>query len=264
MSVQRRVGPLQLLLIGFDTSERFRGDIVHELLGLRGRGLLRVLDARLFQPADDGSFIEIDLNPVVADPTIPEANPIARLMTGDGNGNGHGNGGGSSREAVAQATGFAFDDLEKLKEQIEPSELTVAALVEHVWASHLQDAIREAGGTLLGQGLLTPEVHMLIGDEIQARAEAEAAIEVARAARGAALLEALATLSAREPSSAESRAAAAAEVVRVLVEKGFVDAPDTADAIDALTTAGLFEAAAVEAALSEAEDLVARSDPPPE
>jgi hypothetical protein len=256
MSVQRRVGPLQLLLIGFDTTERFRGDIVHELLGLRGRGLLRVLDARLFQPTGEGSFIEIDLNPVVADPAAPEANPIARLMQGNGNG------GRSTREAVAQATGFALEDLERIKEMIEPSELTVVALVEHVWASHLQDAIREAGGRLLGQGLLTAEVQMLIGDEIQARAEAEAAIEIANAARGAALLEALATLSAK--AAPESRSTAAAEVVRVLVEQGFVDASEATGAIEALTTAGLLEAAAVEAALSEAEDAVARADSPPD
>jgi hypothetical protein len=260
MSAPRRVGPLQLFLIGFETTERFRGDIIHELLGLRGRGLLRVLDARLFQPAADGTFTEIDLNPVIADPAVPEANPIARLMNANG---GNGNGGASSTQVAAQAAGFALEDLRTLKEQIEPSELTVVVLVEHVWAAHLQDAIRDAGGRLLGQGLLTAEVHMLIGDEIQARAEAEAAIEISRATRNAALLEALATLSAREPSSAESRAGAAADVVRVLVDKGFFDASEAAGAIEALTTAGLLEAAAVEAALAEAEDAVARSDPPP-
>jgi hypothetical protein len=162
-----------------------------------------------------------------------------------------------------QASGFALEDLRRLKEQIEPSELTAVVLVEHVWAAHLQDAIRGAGGRLLGQGLLTAEVHMLIGDEIQARAEAEAAIEISHAARNAALLEALATLSARQPSTAESRAGAAADVVRVLVEKGFVDAPEASGAIEALTTAGLLEAAAVEAAIAEAEDAVARAEPPP-
>jgi hypothetical protein len=262
MSVQRRVGPLQLLLIGFESTERFRGDIIHELMGLRGRGLFRVLDARLFQPAADGSFTEIDLNPVIADPAIPQANPLTRLMNANG-GNGNGNGGGSATEIVADATGFALEDLRALKEQIEPSEHTVAVLVEHLWAAHLQDAIREAGGKLLGQGLLTPEVHMLIGDEIQARAEAEAAIELSRSARSAALLDAMATLSTREPSTAESQAAAAAEVVRVLVDKGFVHGPEAAGAIEALTEAGLLEAAAVEAALTEAEDVLARSDPPP-
>ena len=41
------MGPLQLLVIGFETTERFRGDIARELRDLRGRGLVRVLDARL-------------------------------------------------------------------------------------------------------------------------------------------------------------------------------------------------------------------------
>jgi hypothetical protein len=259
MSVQRRIGPLQLLLIGFETTERFRGDVIHELLGLRGRGLLRVLDARLFQPAPDGTFTEIDLNPVIADPAVPEANPLARLMNANG-GNGHGQ---TAATEVAHAAGFGLHDLRALKEQIDPSELTVAVLVEHTWAAHLQDAIRDAGGRLLGQGMLTSEVHMLIGDEIQARAEAEAAIEISRATRNAALLEALAILAAREPSSAESRATAAAGVVRVLVEKGFVDGSEAAGAVEALTVAGLLEAATVEAALAEAEDALARSDPPP-
>lgn len=53
-------------------------------------------------------------------------------------------------------------------------------------------------------------------------------------------------------------------MVRVLVEKGFVDTSEAASAIEALTTAGLLEAAAVEAALAQAEDAVARSDRPPD
>src|SRR5580765_7211122 len=104
MSAQRRVGPLQLLLIGFSTTERFRGDILHELLGLRGRGLVRVLDARLFQRAADGSFKEIDLNPLLVDPAGEESpNPVARLMAA----NGGGNGGRSPAEALALTSGFA-------------------------------------------------------------------------------------------------------------------------------------------------------------
>ena len=42
------VGPLQLLLVGFETTDRFQGDIARELRVLRGRGVIRVLDARLF------------------------------------------------------------------------------------------------------------------------------------------------------------------------------------------------------------------------
>jgi hypothetical protein len=260
MSAQRRVGPLQLLFVGFETTERFRGDILHELKGLRGRGLLRVLDARLFQRTPDGRFTELDLNPVLADPAEQEANPIARLLSSNGGG---GNGGISPREALARTTGFALEDLRRLMDQIEPSHLAVAVLVEHMWAAHLREAIHEAGGMLLGQGILTPELELLMGDELQARADAEAAIELANAARGSALLEAIATLAERDPSPLEDRSAAAAEIVRILVEKGFVHATEAAGAIDALATAGLLEAATLEAALFEIEDLVDRSEPPP-
>jgi hypothetical protein len=258
MSAQRRVGPLQLLLIGFSTTERFRGDILHELLGLRGRGLLRVLDARLFQRTDEG-FTEIDLNPLLADTAEPEANPISRLMRENGGGS---NGGHSPAEAIARTSGFALDDLRKLKELVEPSDHTVAVLVEHQWAAHLQDAIRDAGGMLLGQGMLTREVEMIVGDEVQARADAEAAIEIAQAARGAALLDALSTLAERGPQPVEQRSAAAGEIIRVLVDQGYIHPSEAHDAVETLATRGLLELATFEAAVAEVEDVLGRPDEP--
>ena len=95
---------------------------------------------------------------------------------------------------------------------------------------------------------------MVVGAEIQARADAEAAIELADAVRGSALLEALSTLASRQRGSAEESARAAAEVVRVLVAEGFVHEAESHAAVDALATAGLIEAALLQAAVAEAED----------
>ena len=61
-------GPIQIVLLGFETTERFRGEIARELADLRGRGMIRVLDARLFHRSPDGQLTEVDLNPVLADP----------------------------------------------------------------------------------------------------------------------------------------------------------------------------------------------------
>jgi hypothetical protein len=116
--------------------------------------------------------------------------------------------------------------------------------------------VREAGGRLLGQGFLTPEVVMIIGAELRARAEAEAAIEIAEAARGAALVDALATFAAGRDSTVEERTRGAAQVVQALVRSGYVHASEAAGAIDALATAGLLESAIVQAAVAEAEDLL--------
>jgi hypothetical protein len=234
-------GPLQILLVGFETTERFRGDIARELAELRGRGLLRVLDARLYHRAPDGRLTEVDLNPLLTAPPRP-GNPIAHLLGT----NGAGNGNGASGHALAGTVGFALEDLRRLTDEIGPGDYAAVLLVEHMWAARVRETVREAGGRLLGQGFLTPEVVMVVGAELQARAEAEAAIELAEAARGAALVDALATC-------------AAAQVVQVLVRSGYVHESEAAGAIDALATAGLLESAIVQAAVAEAEDLLGDS-----
>ena len=245
------MGPLQLVLVGFESTEQFRGDIARELGFLRGRGLLQVIDARLFHRAEDGRLTEVDLNPLLAEAASP-ANPIAHLLGT----NGGGNGGAPPQEAFARTAGFALEDLRRLTEEIGRGQYAAVLLVEHEWAAQLRETVREAGGRLLAQGFLTPEVVMIVGAELEARKQAQAALEIAKAARGSALVEALATLAEREPGSPEGRAQAAAAVVDVLVDQGFVHPTEAGDAVDALSAAGLLETAIVEAAIAEAEDVL--------
>ena len=150
--------------------------------------MIRVLDARLFHRSEEGKLTEIDLNPVLAGVTDPPDRAIAHLLGANGAG---GNGARHPAEAFARTTGFALEDLRRLTDEIGPGDYAAAVLVEHLWAARLREVVREAGGRLLGQGFLTPEVVMIVGAEMQARADAEAAIELAEAARGAALIEAL-------------------------------------------------------------------------
>jgi hypothetical protein len=255
------VGPLQIVLVGFETTERFRGDIARELAQLRGRGVIRVLDARLFHRSPDGELTEVDLNPLLADPPDPPDRAIAHLLGANG---ARGNGGRPPGEALAHTAGFALEDLRRLTDEIGPGDHAAVVLVEHLWAARLREAVREAGGRLLGQGFLTPEVVMIVGAEIQARADAEAAIELAQAARGAALVEALESFAAAPGGSVEDRSQGAAKVVRVLVERGLIHEPEAEAAIDALVTAGLIESAIVKAAVAEAEDLLSEQGDEPD
>ena len=55
-------------------------------------------------------------------------------------------------------------------------------------------------------------------------------------------------------SRAEQTARSAAEVIRVLVAEGFVEAAEEPAAIEALANAGLIESALWQAAIDEAED----------
>jgi hypothetical protein len=83
-------------------------------------------------------------------------------------------------------------------------------------------------------------------------------IELAEAARGAALLEALHTLTGEHLSEEpHPRTAAAAAVVRALVDAGFVHHGEAAEAIDALATRGIVEQALLHGAAAEAEELLA-------
>jgi hypothetical protein len=248
------IGPLQIVLVGFETTERFRGDIAREIGFLRGRGMLRVIDARLVRRGEDGKLVEIDLNPLLGDPPEP-ANPIAHLLGT----NGGGNGGASPQEAFHRTAGFALADLRSLTEEIGEGEYAAVLLVEHLWAARLRETVREAGGRLLGQGFLTPEVVMVVGAELRARADAQAALELAEATRVNALVGALAAIASHEDSTVEERTRAAAEVVGVLVDQGFVHGSEAADAVAALATAGVLESAVVEAAVAEAEDALGDS-----
>jgi len=252
-------GPLQIVIVGFETTERFRGEAARELLDLRGRGMIRVLDARFFHRAQDGTLTEVDLGPMLADRPAGDANPVARLLGVNGAGGNGGNGGLRPQEAFTRTAGFALEDLRQLTDEIGAGDHAIAILVEHRWAGRLREAVRDAGGRLVGQGFLTPELSMVVGDEIRARADAEAAIELANAARGSALVDALSILAVQERGSAEESARAAAEVVRVLVAEGFVHEGDAHAAIDALATAGLIEAALLQAAVAEAEETLSGS-----
>jgi hypothetical protein len=253
---ESRIGPLQIVLVGFESTERFRGDIAREIGFLRGRGMLRVIDARLVHRGKDGKLTEVaDLNKLLGDPPEP-ANPIAHLLGT----NGGGNGGTTAQEAFHRTAGFALKDLRSLTDEIGEGEYAAVVLVEHLWAAGVRETVREAGGRLLGQGFLTPEVVMVVGAEVRARSDAQAALELAEATRASALVDALAAISSREGSTTEERARAASEVVGVLVTQGFIHPAEAGDAVGALATAGVLESAVVEAAVAEAEDAVRRED----
>ncbi len=253
-----RHGPLQLIIVGFETTENFDGQIARELRDLRGRGLIRVVDARLLSRGDDDELTETDLNQIIGDPVGSEWRPAAHLFGFNGAGEINGGGGALAPDTYARTAGFEIEDLRRLTDEIGRGQHAAVLLVEHLWAARLRKLVRERGGLLVAQGLLTPEVVAIVGAELQAKADAEAAIELADAARGAALLEALATLTGEPTDTPQARASAAAAVVAALVDAGYVQGSEAGAAIDALAERGIVERALLLGAVAEAEELLAR------
>ena len=84
-------------------------------------------------------------------------------------------------------------------------------VVEHHWATHLRDAIGEAGGQLLVQAMIGPDRLLIVGAGLETRLEAEEAIEEAELVKVAAAMEVtqvLATAIAIEEAATEEAAAA--------------------------------------------------------
>src|SRR6187200_2245718 len=95
-------GPLQLLVVGFETTERLQGQIAREIQELRGRGLIRVVDARMFTRDEHGELSEVDLNPLLGD---QRWRPVAHLFGLNGAAT-NGGSGGMDAASFAATAGF--------------------------------------------------------------------------------------------------------------------------------------------------------------
>jgi hypothetical protein len=256
-------GPIQLVVIGFENVDQFRGEIVRELDAVRSRGVIRLIDALFVLKSEDGEVIAVQESDVPSAEVAEIGLAIRALLGMDG--------GAVTRtdttdELIAKGIGLTPDDIGRAVDALEPGTAALYLLIEHTWATGLKHAVRNTGGVPLMQGFLTPEAVMLVGAELEAIMEAEATIELAEAVKGAAILDALITIevadAAAEAAVEEAvatvavadavRAQAAAEAVRALIVAELIEAAAAEEAAEVLVAAGLIEAAALEAATEAA------------
>jgi DNA-binding CsgD family transcriptional regulator len=236
--------PLQVIALSFSRDAGSEDRILAEVDRLRGRGVLRLLDMLFVAKSQDGT--------------------IERLRIGDDEDF------GSLLAAVVPVTdggpavptpadGLAAFDLagaRALADSLEPGTALAFLLVEHYWAAPLFDVIAETGGTLIGEGFLTPEAGLVVGAEVAAMEEAAEVIAQAQAEEASAMLAMAVAQAEAAQAVAESQAiqsAAAAAAVQALITAGLVEEAAAHEAVTALTAAGLIVAAADQAA----EDAVA-------
>lgn len=240
------LGPLQLLVVGFGPDADYQGLVLDELERLTARGLVRVIDLQFITCDADGTVSTIALSDLDEAEAAEFGAAIGPLL---GIGGGRPTASDTTAAPGERAFGLGLGDLAALTADLEPGHAVGLLLFEHTWASRLKAAIRTTGGYPIAQGMLTPEALLMVGAEVRAIAEAEAAIELADAVAGAALLDAVATVAAAE----DIRAQAAVDAVRALIVAGLIEDAAASDALDALIAADLIE----EAAIAAASDTVA-------
>ncbi len=132
-------GPVQVLVVEFDEPS-FSGEVIAELTRLREAGTVRLVDVLLVRRDQDGTFDTLP-PPPGADPALGQ---VATDILGGTD--------GSTLEG-SRVDGAAWS----LADVVGPGSVAAIALIEHLWAARLVDAIGSTGGRLLGELWLSPE-----------------------------------------------------------------------------------------------------------
>lgn len=259
-------GPIQMLMVKFDTTDKFKGEILQEIDALRGKGLIRLLDLLVVVKNPDGQIQRMEMTDLT-DAQMHKFGVVLGKLMGVEAGTAV-----SESPLVAAGTqfGLSADDFAALPDLLEPNTAAGIMLFEHTWAAGFQAAIGRAGGHMTAQGFLTPDLIMKVGKEVKAIQEADAAIELSEAIKGAAMLDAIITLAeveAIEEAALEEAAevvamsqaveeAAVEEAMEVAIEAEIVKSAIAADVVRTLVVAGMIE----DAAVNEALDVLAAAE----
>jgi hypothetical protein len=157
------IGPIQAFVIGFPDNDLFEGRIAEELARLSDVGQIRIIDAVFVtREADDVAVLHVsDLD----DEQRAELRAAVGALIGlgvagvDGAVAGAALGGLVDADAPTAAEAVAADLLEDLPEG--SSALVLA--IEHLWAIPLRDAVRDAGGIVIGNHSVTAEELITLG-----------------------------------------------------------------------------------------------------
>lgn len=251
------IGPLQLAAIAFE-NPTFKGEILAELDTVRGRGVIRLIDL-LFVYRDETGQVTLMTDTDLDTVDLSEYGDVLGQLVGLEDSHTPAEVDVSASDA---ASGFSPEEIRAVVDSMEPDSALALVLFEHRWAGGLAQAVRDAGGHLLAQGILTRDAVLMVGSELAAIAEAEAVIATTEAVKGAAVLDALAFTEAAEEAQALMAdemvtSSIAAETVRTLMAVGVVDDTEIETTILALVEAGLLSPDLVADALDQADAAIA-------
>jgi|tagenome__1003787_1003787.scaffolds.fasta_scaffold20952846_5 uncharacterized membrane protein len=173
-----KIGPVQLVAVGFPPDAEFEGTIMAELERLESHETIRILDLLFVnKDAETGDLLALDYQG-------EDLGAIVGALLGFGFEDDGEQPDGSSEGVEGHAFGLSRTEIQDLAGSLEPGSSAGFVLIEHVWARELKGAIREAGGFPLGEGFLTPEAIAEVAVELVAMSEAIEELEAEGAGAG--------------------------------------------------------------------------------
>ena len=175
------IGPIQAVVIGFPENDLFEGRIAEELERLSDVGQIRIIDAVfVMREGDDVSVLSVsDLD----DDQRAELRSAVGALIGLGVAGGEGAvvGAALGASADADAPTAAESVAVGLLDELPDGSSALVLAIEHLWAIPLRDAVRDAGGVVVGHRSLTVEDLIAFGMALGDAAELEAELEAAEA-----------------------------------------------------------------------------------
>jgi len=171
-----KIGPVQLVVIGFPLEAELEGRIMAEFERLERHETIRILDLLFVgKDAETGDLLALDYQG-------EDLGAIVGALLGfefDGE-----QPNGTTEGIQGHAFGLSQTEMQEMAASLEPGDSAGFLLVEHVWARDLKPAIRDAGGFPLGDGFLTPEALAAVGTELVAISESIEELETEEAGAG--------------------------------------------------------------------------------
>ena len=165
------IGPVQLLVVSFAEPD-FHGEVLDELKRLRDRDVIRLIDALAVQKDLDGNLAAVQWSDLSVEEAEEFGATVGALL-GLGLAGDEGMEAGATAGAEAGSDGHVIDESEvwDVADTIEPGTAAAIALIEHVWATPLRDAIARAGGVPVSDAWVHPldlvEIGLLAADELE-------------------------------------------------------------------------------------------------
>jgi len=165
-----KMGPLQLVAFGFQTPN-FQGEIIKEIKKLNDNKIIRLVDGIAIQKDRNGEITALEASQL----SLKEATRYGAII-GALLGIGSGDKKVAKQTAEVVATNFYDryeygldkEDVTDIAQDIPNGSAAILLLIEHLWAIPLRDAVRKAGGTLLAQDFLSPELLISLGKDMYA------------------------------------------------------------------------------------------------
>lgn len=153
------IGPVQLFLIGLD-NDKLKGQMIRALHNASAKGNIRVLDALAIQKTMDGAVISLGGSDLTPDQRQEYGAIVGGLMGFGVTGTDEGLEAGAELGAERFANrnfGLSGADIQSIAYDVPPGTTALMVLIEHLWAIELKDAVQQAGGIVLAQGMVRPE-----------------------------------------------------------------------------------------------------------